>query len=263
MSVTVVSDPPLTEAKFSDLMSSAYFEEDGTTYCKDGYSITVDSPDPLPNWISLDGIEFTVTSDSPLNDGASQTVTVTLTIDDAATSSDSFDAELVCDPNTACDPSFRVPSSLDPVDCDNDGALKLENFQTGVTGDNIEYDEWYVPIKNYILSKVVIYKQYAVTSGFEVTYTPDNDSLENWPDLTHVFGYTELEEEKETFDIVNSDGEKAEVKELEFCMKYGFKGMRLTLYNGQIITINNDDCTDEYWKTPVGLDRRRLIGFKV
>ena len=71
MSVTVVSDPPLTEAKFSDLMSSAYFEEDGTTYCKDGYSITVDSPDPLPNWISLDGIEFTVTSDSPLNDGAS------------------------------------------------------------------------------------------------------------------------------------------------------------------------------------------------
>ena len=34
MSVTVVSDPPLTETKFSDLMSLAYFEEDGTSICK-------------------------------------------------------------------------------------------------------------------------------------------------------------------------------------------------------------------------------------
>ena len=172
-------------------MSLAYFEEDGTTFCRDKYFITIESG-PLPDWISVDGIEYTVTSDSPLNDGDSHTVTTSLVIAGAIYDTDSFDAELVCEPNTFCDPSFRVPSSLDPVDCDFDGALFLENYQTGVTGDNIEYDEWYVPIKNYILSKVVIYKKWANTSGFEVTFTPDNDSLENWPDLTHVFGYTEL-----------------------------------------------------------------------
>ena len=62
---------------------------------------------------------------------------MTLTIDDAATATDSFEAELVCDPNTACDPSFRNPESLNPVECDNNGALKLENYESGFTAYNI------------------------------------------------------------------------------------------------------------------------------
>ena len=109
--------------------------------------------------------------------------------------------------------------------------MKLENYFTSTTGDNPEDDEWYVPIKNYILSKVEIYKEGSLTSGFKVTYTPDNDDLVNWPDLTHLFGYTELQEDIESYDFVNLDNEKVEVKELEFCMRWGFKGLRFTLYD--------------------------------
>ena len=83
----------------------------------------------------------------------------------------------------------------------------------------------------------------------------------NWPDLTHVFGYTEIQDNIESYDFLNLDDEKVEVKELEFCIKWHLKGLRFTLYDGSLITLNADDCTD--WQIAVALDRRRLIGFKV
>ena len=81
MSVTIISAPSLTESKFSDLMSKAYFEEDGSTFCLNSYSIMVDSPVTLPDWISLDGLEFTVTSDSPLDEEVSETIQLTFSLE--------------------------------------------------------------------------------------------------------------------------------------------------------------------------------------
>ena len=50
--------------KVTDLMSLAYFLEDGTSFCADEYTVTVTSPETLPSWISFSGGVFTVTSDS-------------------------------------------------------------------------------------------------------------------------------------------------------------------------------------------------------
>ena len=63
-----------------------------------------------------------------------------LTVDGVETSTDDFDAALVC--VTDCD-SVRVPSTLAPVNCYDDSPEYLENL-SGNSGTNPIVDEWYV-----------------------------------------------------------------------------------------------------------------------
>ena len=51
MSIQIGPDSQ-TKLKVTDLMSEAYFYEDGFSFCEYNYSVTVISPDPLPSWIS-------------------------------------------------------------------------------------------------------------------------------------------------------------------------------------------------------------------
>ena len=107
-------------------MSIAYFDEDGS-YCIDSYSISVTSPDPLPDWITFDGASFTVTSRFSIDAPVTQDVTISVDID-GATATGTFTAELVCDDDTFCDENYRMPGNLDPVDCDGNGPEFLTNF---------------------------------------------------------------------------------------------------------------------------------------
>ena len=69
-----------TAIKVTDLMSTAYFEMDGNSYCLGNYTVSVTDPDPLPEWITFDGASFTVTSDSVIDEPVTQDVTISVTI---------------------------------------------------------------------------------------------------------------------------------------------------------------------------------------
>ena len=82
----------------------------------------------------------------------------------------------------------RSPSTLPPT-------MQVE--LTMLSGDEqglIVDDIWYVPFKNYRLSKVKMWKNVQYTSGFEVTFSPPS-TYTDWPDLTHMFGFTDLIDE--------------------------------------------------------------------
>ena len=104
------------------------------------------------------------------------TVTVRLTINGAETTT-SFVASLICE-SDGCDKSIRNPATLEEVGCETNGYEPeyLTNFE-GVSYSNQEIHEWYVPYKNYILTKVRLWTGFGnnnVASGFEVTFSPDN-----------------------------------------------------------------------------------------
>ena len=94
-------------------------------------------------------------------------------------------------------------------------------------------------------------------SGFQVIFEPDRDGLERWPQLSHTFGTTQLTSRSEILSLSN------EIKDIEFCFENEmFEGFRFTMYNEDEKTVLGiTDC--DSWTDPVGLERRRLIGFKV
>ena len=77
-------------------MSLTYFENGDKAFCLDSYSITVTSPEPLPDWISVNNAEFTVTSGSPFDVPISTDVTISVEIAGQTTEA-TFKAELVCE----------------------------------------------------------------------------------------------------------------------------------------------------------------------
>ena len=127
-----------------------------------------------------------------------------------------FDATLVC--GTDCQASSRMPATLDPVDCDGNGPEYLTNFQ-GNSFSNPVTQEWYIPFKNYVLTKVELWKgaDDRVVSGFELTFSPDNDGITGWPVVTQLFGNKDLEEDKASVEFT-IDGVVNEIKDIEFCI---------------------------------------------
>ena len=72
------------------------------------------------------------------------------------------------------------------------GTASCQGNYEGTIGFGAEYwsDIWYVPYRFYRLTKVELYHWDDSVSGFTVTYNvPDDDDFENWPELTHHFGY--------------------------------------------------------------------------
>ena len=69
--------------------------------------------------------------------------------------------------------------------------------------DNPEQDDWFVPHKFYMLTKITMYKSSANTDGFTLYYNVvPADAFEGWPELTHTFGGTLTQSalQTETFD---------------------------------------------------------------
>ena len=67
-----------------------------------------------------------------------------------------------------------------------------QEYYEGTIGDDSESweDIWHVPFRFYRLTKVELWRWEDNTSGFTVTFNvPDDDNFENWPELTHHFGY--------------------------------------------------------------------------
>ena len=141
------------------------------------------SPVSLPDWFTHIGTDFTVTSDSPIDVAAS--ISVSLYVDIAGqTASGVFTAELVCDTDTFCDPSYRTPNNLNSVDCSGsgNGPKTYTGGFTGSTGANAALDGWFVDMGFYRLIKVVMYHDSSVTSGFEVFFEPfPSNKFTNWP----------------------------------------------------------------------------------
>ena len=84
-----------------------------------------------------------------------------------------------------------------------------------------------------------MWKSWVHTTGFEMTFEPEFDDMENWPIVTHMFGNKELDEYQESFTFKDDDGNNLEIKELEICVdtKYAsvnqadFEGFRFTLFD--------------------------------
>ena len=69
------------------------------------------------------------------------------------------------------------------IDCGGGGiGTSLEQFET-TSYDNEAYDNWHVKYGYYRLSKVKMWKDAQVTSGFEVYYDPiyPIDDFSGWP----------------------------------------------------------------------------------
>ena len=155
-----------------------------------------------------------------------------------STGSGTFEAKLECVADTFCDPSFRTPNNLGPV-----GPEYLDNFEGDCSGNAVT-QEWYVPVKNYILTKVELFKGGGDTavSGFEVTFAPDNDDLINWPEVKYLFGNKDLTENTESKEFT-IDGELQEIKDIEYCIDGlgsngvdgDLEGFRFTLFSGDTI----------------------------
>ena len=220
-----------------DVTSQNYLERDGYSACANaddgGYSLSFSHG--FPSWIQQNGANLVVTSDDELDVAESITFTVTLNVNGVGTSSDELDVELVC--VTDCE-NVRVPATLDSVDCNGDGPNYLENI-VGNSGDNPVVDEWYPQYKQYILTKVEMWKSWVHTTGFEMTFEPEFDDMENWPIVTHMFGNKELTEYQESVTFKDNDGNNREIKELEICLdtKYinvlqaDFEGFRFTMFD--------------------------------
>ena len=164
---------------------------------------------------------------------ADVTVTVRLTIDGTETTT-SFVASLVCATSGECEKSARDPESLEPAGCDGNGPKFLDNF-VGNSETNPQEQQWYVPYKNYILTKLKLFKGRSdnVASGFEVTYSPDNKDITGWPEVTQLFGNEGLNEDAEEIEF------SQEIKAIEYCIdvstpneySHDLEGFRFTLYD--------------------------------
>ena len=96
-----------------------------------------------------------VSSIDLLDDEVSLILTATLTMN-GADQTDTFDAALICTVS-GCDPTGRVPATLDAVDCDGNGPTYLNNY-IGNSFSNPIVDDYYVRYTNYILTKVELWK---------------------------------------------------------------------------------------------------------
>ena len=130
---------------------------------------------------------------------------------------------------------------MDPVDCDGNGPEYLTNFEGNSFSNEVVF-EWFVPVSNYILKKVELWKgsNDRVVSGFEVTFGPDDASFTNWPPLTYFFGNKDLNEDNQSVEFT-IDGELKDIKDIEICFdnlndptspNADFEGFRFTLFNG-------------------------------
>ena len=85
-----------------------------------------------------------------------------------------------------------------------------------------------------------MWKTKFVTTGFEMTFEPEFDDMENWPTVTHMFGNKELTSQQESITLKDVDGNNREIKELEVCidlryiniLQADFEGFRFTLSDG-------------------------------
>ena len=82
-----------------------------------------------------------------------------------------------------------------------------------------------------------MWKSWVHTTGFEMTFEPEFDHMENWPTVSHMFGNKELTGYQESVTFKDNDGNNLEIKELEICvdLKYSrvnqadFEGFRFTM----------------------------------
>ena len=152
--------------------------------CALAYTISV-LPEELPDWLTTDGGVITVISESALD--TPDTLTITIEVDFYGTvTSGEIEVELYCETDTSCDSSWRSPA-LESVGCDNGSPTYLENHSS-TSYSFPENHEWFIDYRNYILTRVQMWKNNAMVSGFMLTYEPDRDGLERWPTVTHMFG---------------------------------------------------------------------------
>ena len=143
----------------------------------------------------------------------------------------------------------------------------------GNSDTNPQEQQWYVPYKNYILTKLKLFKGRTdnVASGFEVTYSPDNKDMTGWPEMTQLFGNKgENDFGTDTEEIEFSQ----EIKAIEYCIdkstlneySHDLEGFRFTLYDDQVVTLATRQggtgswCKDWFMQD---LGGKRLIGFRV
>ena len=127
-----------------DLISLAYFEMDGYSFCGERtYAI-----DPVETWMKLAGDTLTVVSQDSQDHIDSNVFTVTVTLKDYGTVSDSavFDAGLTCPSGSICNSaasalSLKVPATL-PQTSTSRTTLAMREGTPG--GEERTY-EWYVP----------------------------------------------------------------------------------------------------------------------
>ena len=60
---------------------------------------------------------------------------------------------------------------------------------SGAEVGTITTNLWYVPYRNYRLTKIEMFKNGHNTAGFTLTFSPPS-SYTGWPDETHTFGNT-------------------------------------------------------------------------
>ena len=119
----------------------------------------------------------------------SQTIQATITLNEATTTHE-FEVSLTCKWGTECHlptkDDWYLPPTLDIVQSDCS-----EYYQDSIYTDETSWEEvWQVPFRYYRLTGMKMWLGQHKPTGFEVSYNvPDDENFENWPDLTHQFGY--------------------------------------------------------------------------
>ena len=143
-----------------------------------------------PAYLIISGTTLTITSDSLDDEEDIAIVTVHVTVTDNPCVAEPLDycvdfiVGLSCPTDTICDFTGPfVPETLPEVGCfGGDGGPQTLSGYTGVVGDNPGYDDWYIEYGNYMLTKIKLYGDSEVTSGFEAyfdAYPPSE--FYGWP----------------------------------------------------------------------------------
>ena len=201
-----------------------------------------------PAYLSISGTTLTITSDSLEDEEDIAIVTVHVTVTGNPCVAEPLDycvdfiVGLSCPTDTICDFTGPfVPETLPEVGCwGGDGGPQTLSGYTGIVGDNPGYDDWYIEYGNYMLTKIKLYGDSEVTSGFEAyfdAYPPSEFS--GWPQLYHLYGTRDLPLHGEI------DLDK-DVVSLGLCCggPGGFEGIRvLEFFEDDPKALNTDDCT--------------------
>ena len=188
-----IPGPAVHQTVYIDKYSTYYGKLDGYSFCGYTYeyefssesesssrllsSVLTDTAKPI--WMDISRNKFVIGANTAFDRADSITVTVKVLGKEQILAQEPFTASLECD-NALCEPS------------DYDAEPIFEDCFEGEIGENPEEDIWFVPKRFYQLSKVEMWLDERISSGFKVTYSlPESDDFdESWPEeISHMFGY--------------------------------------------------------------------------
>ena len=109
------------------------------------------------------------------------------------------------------------------------------------SGNTITDDIWYVPYRDYTLTRVKLFKDDDYATGFDATFSAPA-SYSGWPDYTHRFGTNAATDEQESRSF------SEEITDVFLCVDQSngnsadFEGFKFRNVDNNLRELNTDDC---------------------